>query len=150
MWYFAIYLGIFVVALIIEAVTMEIGAVWFALGSLFGIILSVIPNVPWWVPMVVSVVVSFVSLLSLRPLVKKLLARKIVRSNVDEMVAQRYVMKRGYTTEERGEVEINGLTWSVIGQTDEPIEKGALVEVLSISGNKLIVKKVGSEPEKEK
>lgn len=56
--------------LIIEAATMQLVTVWFALGALGGVITELCDG-PVWLQCTVFVVVSFVSLVATRPFVKK-------------------------------------------------------------------------------
>lgn len=140
MW--IIWLSLFVIALIIEGGTTELVSIFFGFGALVAMIVSFIPNVEWWVELVVFVVVSGATLLALRPLVKKYLSKQVRSTNVDEMIGKKAtvidVNNDGYP-----EVKINGLIWR-IEPVDEEI-KIALddkVEVVSIKGNKLVVRKV--------
>ena len=63
MW--IIWLSIFVIMLIVEASTTELVSVFFALGALVAMIISFIPNVEWWVQLIVFVVVSGATLAAL-------------------------------------------------------------------------------------
>ncbi|MCQ2742433.1 MAG: NfeD family protein [Bacilli bacterium] len=139
MW--AIWLGVFILALVIEGITTELAGVWFAFGALVAMIISFISGVPWWVQLIVFIVVSGATLACLRPVVNKFLKRDKVETNVDEMIGKVGVMVKECDELNSGEVRINGVLWTAIN-TDEkkPLSKGDKVEVLAIKGNKLIVK----------
>ena len=49
-----------------------------------------------------------------------------------------------------GSLKINDITWSAVAENQEEIKENEIVEVVKISGNKLIVKKVVSEEQKPK
>ena len=138
-----IWLVIFVSMLVVEASGPNLVSIWFALGALVALIISFIPNVAWWVELIVFVVVSAASLLALRPVFKHLLKRNIFKSNVDSMQG-----KRGYVVEDityliPGAVKMGDVKWSAVPQDkNTTFLKGEVVEVVSINGNKLIVKKV--------
>ena len=70
MW--AIWLGVFVIALIVEGVTTSVVSIWFALAAIVSLIVSFIPNVAWWVQLIIFLVISVATLFALRPVVSKL------------------------------------------------------------------------------
>lgn len=141
MW--IIWLGIFVLAIVIEALSAELITVWFALGGLIALIISFIPGVPWWVELIVFMVISVATLLCLRPLATRLLKRNIVNSNIDEMIHKKGKMIKACDQVNRGEVKINGVIWTAISSDEhQEIKEGALVEVLAVDGNKLVVKEI--------
>lgn len=144
MW--AIWLGIFIVALVIEALSPELVSIWFAAGALISVIVSLIPGTKWWIQLIIFVVVSVSTLLCLRPVIKKFMKRNIVNSNVDEIVHKKGKMTKACDELNHGEVKINGVLWTACSSDEKtPIAEGKLVEVLSISGNKLIVKEIKEE-----
>ena len=137
----AVWLGIFIIALVLEAVSAELVSIWFAFGALFALIISLIPGVAWWIPIIVFVAISVATLVCLRPLTSKFLNRNQVNTNIDEIVHKKGKMIKGYDEFNHGEVKINGVIWTAVNTNEkEAIPEGASVEVLAISGNKLIVK----------
>lgn len=139
---FYIWLGIFVISIIVEFATSELVSVWFALGSIFALIISVIPGVPYYISIILFFVVSIFCLVLLRPLSKKLLSRNIVKSNVEEIIGKRGVVIKDITDLERGEIKINDVVWTAeLADGEGPINKEEIVFVVAINGNKLIVKK---------
>ena len=73
MW--IIWLSLFVVMQIVEALGPNLVSIWFSFGALVSLIVSFIPGVPWWVEVIVFVVISAATLLSLRPVFRKYLKR---------------------------------------------------------------------------
>ena len=49
-WMWIIWLVVFVLALVIEAIGTDLVSIWFAAGAVVAIILSLIPEVPWEPP----------------------------------------------------------------------------------------------------
>ena len=140
MW--IIWLSVFVIALIIEASTTELVSIFFAFGAIVAMIISFIPGVEWWVQLIVFVVLSGASLAALRPLVRKYFNKEKRNTNVDEMIGKKAnvidVNNDGYP-----EVKVNGLIWRIEPvDEEEKLEVGQKVEVVSIKGNKLVVRKV--------
>ena len=68
-----IWLGIFVLAIIIEAITQDLVSIWFAVGAFVGICISNV--MVYWGEIIVFTVVSVVALIFTRPLVRKLMNR---------------------------------------------------------------------------
>ncbi|MGM9873693.1 MAG: NfeD family protein [Bacilli bacterium] len=141
MW--IIWLSIFVIALIIETLSSELVSVWFAFGSLIAIILSFIPNVDWWIELIVFMVLSLVSLLCLRPLANKFMKKNDIHSNIDEIIGAKGVVIKSANQLNYGEVKIKGIIWTMVPSMDtKNLEKDDIVSVVAVEGNKLIVKKV--------
>ena len=138
-----IWLAIFVIALVVEASGPSLVSIWFALGALVTMIISFIPGVAWWIEVIVFVVISATALFALRPVLNKYFRINKFKSNVDGLSG-----KEGYVLEEitylkPGVVKIGDVKWNAVPvKKEETIEVNSVVEVVSIEGNKLIVKKV--------
>ncbi|MBE6127224.1 MAG: NfeD family protein [Erysipelotrichaceae bacterium] len=140
MW--IIWLSLFVVMIIIEAIGPELITLWFGFGALVAMIVSFIPNVPWWVEAIVFVAVSLATLFALRPLAKKYFKRNVVRSNADSLIGRKGIIIEPISLLKPGSCKINDVTWTAVAvDENESIGKGEVVEVVALSGNKLIVKK---------
>lgn len=140
MW--VVWLSIFVVALIIEATTTELVSVFFAFGAVIAMIISFIPGVEWWVQLIVFVVLSGASLAALRPLVRKYLNKEKRDTNVDEFIGKK-VNVINLNNDGIPEVKLNGLIWRIEPVDEEDkIAVGDKVEIVTIKGNKLVVRKV--------
>lgn len=144
MW--IVWLGIFVLALIIEAFGSELVSIWFAAGALVALIVSFIPGAAWWIELIVFLVISVTTLLCLRPLLKRFVMRNQVNSNVDELIHKKGKMTKACDELNHGEVKINGVLWTAYSSDEKtPIKEGSLVEVLAIDGNKLVVREIKQE-----
>ena len=138
-----LWLAIFVIAVVVEASGPSLVSIWFALGALVTMIISFIPGVAWWIEVIVFVVVSAASLLALRPVLNKYFKINKFNSNVDGMNG-----KEGYVLEEisylkPGVVKIGDVKWNAVPvKKDETIQVNSVVQVVTVEGNKLIVKKV--------
>lgn len=138
-----IWLAVFVASIIVEALTTELVSIWFTVGSLVAIVLACFPvQIPFWVSIVVFFVISGLCFAVIRPLAARYLKRGIIKSNVDEMVGKKGLVIKDIKELTSGEVKINDVIWTGVSYNDESIEKDSVVEVISIKGNKLIVKKV--------
>ena len=142
MW--IVWLGVFVVSIIIEATTAELVSIFFTAGSLVALIVSFIPGVSWWIEVILFVVISGASLLALRPLMNKFLKREKRSTNVDELIGKSGLMIKGCDDINYGEIKVNGVIWTAVSDDDKvAIPEGERVTIVGVNGNKLIVKKEG-------
>lgn len=141
MW--IVWLAIFVVAIIIEATTTELVSIFFCFGSIVALIISFIPGASWWVQLIVFIVVSGASLLGLRPLVHKYFNKEKRNTNVDELIGKKITIL-DLNKDNLYEAKVNGLVWRVTTvDEEEQLKEKDKAEVVAISGNKLVVRKVG-------
>ena len=147
MW--IIWLCLFVLSIFVEAVTTELVSFWFAGGALVALILSFIPDIPFWVEIIVFVFVSALLLFALRPLVKRFLAKNSPKSNIEGMLHRVSKLEEDLSFLKPSKIHIGDVLWDVITEEKElTLKKGALVEVIGVSGNKLVVKPYSLEEEK--
>lgn len=136
-----VWLAIFVITIVIEAMTQDIVSIWFTVGSFASLCISYLA--PWWVELIVFVVISTVCLLLTRPLVKKIMRSQIRKTNSDDLIGQKVKLLSDVTKFDMGTVKINSVIYNVIiAEDEEDIKKDTVVEIVSIKGNKLIVRKV--------
>lgn len=137
-----VWLAIVVVAVVLEFATAQLVSVWFAVGGVVSLLLSIIPNfsVVWQV--VIFGLVSGALLLSLRSITKRWLSKKSEgRTNLSLIIGQRVKLLTPCDQDTLGSTKINDIVWSVQEQDGKSIDIGGYAEVVKISGNKLIVKK---------
>lgn len=140
---FWIWLGIMVSTLIVECVTMEVVSIWFTFGAIIPFILATTKATSWQVQVIIFIVVSIVLISTLRQITKKFLLKNATeKTNADAFIGKKYVMMEGAGFEKVGALKINGVVWSAISQDGQEIKTNEIVEVVKISGNKLVVKKI--------
>lgn len=145
-WMPLVWLGVFLVALIIEAVSEALLSIWFAVGALVCLGISFIPGCPLWVQIVVFLVVSLITFLTLRPFFSKILKRKITRTNSDSLVGTRIVILKDGDSQDPAEVSLRGLSWAAIPLKEgDKLTRGMIATIVAIDGNKLIVEPVEKE-----
>ena len=129
---------------IIEALTVQLVSIWFAFGSLCALIVSVLGG-EIWLQAVLFTVVSALSLLLTRPLVKKYILPKRVATNYEQAIGKSAIVSEKIDNlEAKGAVKINGTEWTARRADNSVIDEGAEVTVVAIEGVKAIV-----EPKKE-
>ena len=141
MW--IIWLSLFVVMLVVEASSPALVSIWFSFGALIALIVSFIPDVAWWIQVIIFVAISIAALLALRPILRRYFKRNNYNTNIDSFTG-----KRGYVIEDisflkPGAVKIGDVSWTAIpAKQDEKILENEVIEVVAVNGNKLMVKKV--------
>ena len=138
-----IWLALFVVMLGIEAAGPALVSIWFSFGALIALIVSFIPEVPWWVEVIIFVVISIATLLALRPILRRYIKRNNYNTNIDSFTGKRGYVIEDITYLKPGAVKIGDVSWTAVpANREETILENEIIEVVAVSGNKLLVKKV--------
>ena len=134
-----VYIWLFVVilSLVVEFMTSELVSIWFFVGSFTSMILALC-KVDEAIQVIVFVAVSIIFMAGARPFVKKWTKRNEIKTNVDSLVGRIAIVTEDIIDGNRGVVKLDSQEWSAISNDD--IKKGVKVVILSIEGNKLIVK----------
>ena len=137
-----VWLAIFVLAIILEAITQDFVSIWFSVGALVSMCVSSL--LPYWGEIIVFTVVSVVALIFTRPFVKKLMDRQERKTNTDEFLGKRVKCITDIDKFDGGEVKLNGITYTAILMEDdeESILKDSIVEVVALRGNRVVVKRI--------
>lgn len=137
-----IWLGLFIVLIIIEIFTVGLTTIWFAGGSLAALLANVL-GADLIVQVLIFLVVSCVLLIFTRPWAMKHLNKKRVKTNYESEIGK--VVRLTQTVDnlnQTGRGVINGQEWTVRSKEDrEILEEGTLARVVDISGVKLIVER---------
>lgn len=132
-----LWLAVVIITLVIEFMTAEIVSIWFFVGSVVSLILAICKVDPA-IQIIVFVIVSLLFMACVRPFIRKYIKRNEIKTNVDSFVGRIALVTEDILDGNRGVVKLDGQEWSAI--SNENILKGTKVVVLSIEGNKLIVK----------
>ena len=137
-----VWLCIGLAAVIIELLTpTALISIWFACGAMIAALLTFL-GVDLTIQIVAFFVISFVTMLIVRPVATRYLRGNIVATNADRMIGSIGNVTREIIDEHWGEVYVNSSYWSAVSVDDKRIEKGKKVKVLAIEGAKLIVKEI--------
>lgn len=124
---------------ILEAATVNLVSVWFIAGS-FAAFIAALAGAPLWLQFVLFFAVSIVLLAALRPLVKKYVAPRVVRTNADSLVGQEAVVTEAIDNlNAQGQVKVDGMFWTARSTDSTLIPQGATVVIRSIQGVKVLV-----------
>lgn len=135
-----IWLIIFIALVVIELITVGLVSVWFAAGAVAAFITSYFTD-SMFIQIPIFIVVSIISLIITRPLVKKWSSKNIIKTNVNKLIGETAVVLEDLSKTNMGKVKVDGQIWSAINSEKGKILKDSEVEILSIEGVKLIVRK---------
>ena len=139
-WAVIIWLVLLILFLIVEAAcAVHLVCLWFAVGALAALIASLL-QAQLWVQITVFLAVSCVLLALLRPLVRKFLNPRIVKTNVDSIIGT--VGKVTQTIDNlasAGQVKLGAMEWTARSHSGDVIPEGTLVRVERIEGVKVFV-----------
>lgn len=128
-----------VVFLFIEASTVVMVSLWFAVGALTAMIASLL-GAQFWLQAVLFVAVSGILLSLLRPAFRKFIKPKIGKTNLDAVIdSVGIVTARIDNIQSVGQVKLGTMEWTARSSTGEVIEKGVQVKVDRIEGVKVYV-----------
>lgn len=133
-----VFLGLFVLLLILELSTVNFITIWFALGALAAFVVTYFTDsamIQWGV----FVLVSALSLMLTRPFIKKVQRKHPERTNLDRVIGKVGIVTEDISKNQLGEVKVDGKRWTAI--SENLLEKGCEVDILAIDGVKLQVMK---------
>lgn len=136
-----LWLALIIFFVIAEACTVVLVSIWFAGGSLVGLILSAL-NAPWWLQVIAALLVSGVLIYFTRPIAMKHFNKNRVKTNISSLAGkQAIVIEEIDNLKATGQAIINGQEWSARNVADgEIIPEGAVVTIEKVKGVTLMVK----------
>ena len=136
-WY--VWLILFLVFLGLEIMTTGVFFfLCFSTGALFAMLFSLL-GASFQVELIVFCVVSLASILLIRPLFKKYVAKQKTQTNVDSLIGTKAIVIEEIKVNDMGKVKVEGEVWLAVSK--ENIAKDETVIVESVDGTKLVVKK---------
>ena len=134
---------VLVVAVVVEIISLGLSSIWFAGGALVALIIAALGG-PIWLQVLLFLIVSFLLLIFTRPIAVKYFNKDRVRTNAESIVGkQGIVVSELNNLRGLGQVSVNGQEWSArSADDDQVIYEGSVVEIVAISGVKLICRLV--------
>lgn len=132
---------VIILAVVLEAETVEFVSCWFAVGGIAGLILNFC-KVSIYIQVLVAALVSVLLIVISRPLVKKLTKNDDVPTNIDRLKGSVATVIKQIEIGEKGTVKANYQIWSAISKENQVFKEGEKVIIKEIEGNKLIVGKI--------
>jgi membrane protein implicated in regulation of membrane protease activity len=139
--YSIFWLIVAVLLAVVEAFTLGIATIWFAIGALLAMFVALL-GLPFIYQVSAFIILSAVLLYFTRPIVKKYLKIRTESTNADRLIGKTgIVIEKIDSIQGIGQVKILGQIWSA-RSADNDIIVGERVEVQEIAGVRLIVKRV--------
>ena len=136
-----IWLILAVVMGILEACTVQLVSVWFAIGAAAACVTSLFTD-SIVIQVIVFVAVSAIALAATRPLVKKMKDRKSEATNADRYIGKKAIVITEIDNDKpQGMVKVDNEKWTARSVSGEKIPQGEAVTVTAIEGVKLMVEK---------
>lgn len=137
-----VWLGVTIAAIVIEASTLALVAVWFIPSALISLVLSLL-RLPLWLQVPLFLALSVAQMIFLKPFMKKVLKVKYSPTNADTVIGKTgTVIEKIDNIAGTGAVKADGKVWTARSSDDSiTIDEGSLVCAVEIRGVKLICKK---------
>ena len=135
------WIAVLIIAVVVEIITLGLSSIWFAGGALIALIVAALHG-PIWLQVICFLVVSFLLLIFTRPIAVKYFNKDRVRTNAESVVGkQAIVISEVSNLKGTGRVTVGGQEWSARSAIEDvEFQEGDVVEVVAISGVKLICK----------
>ena len=136
-----LWLILVIIFIIVEISTAALISIWFILGAVITMLLSLISD-NIILQIAVFLIVSLISLILLRPFALKF-AKPRAKSNVEAIFGKKGIVYETIeNTLNQGRIKIMGQDWAALSENNQVIDTGKKVIVVNVAGNKLIVKEV--------
>ncbi len=132
---------ILVIAIIVEAVTIDLVSIWFAVGAAAALVGEMFGMSQTFQVMLFTII-SVVCIIGTRPLAKKYLRGNTIKTNLDRVIGKHCLVTQKITADNRGEIKVMGNLWSASSLDNESIEVGDYAEIVSIEGAHVVVRKI--------
>lgn len=136
-WY--VWLILFLVFLGLEIITTGVFFfLCFSTGALFAMLCSLL-GVTFQTEMIVFCAVSLASILLIRPLFKKYVAKKKIETNVDSLIGAPGIVIEKIKANGTGKIKTASEIWLAVSKENIDIDENVVIE--AIDGTKLVVRK---------
>lgn len=137
------WIALAVLFAIIEAITLGINTIWFAIGAVVASIIAYVGG-GLLLQIIVFLVVSILLLYFTRPLAIKKLKIGSEKTNVDTLPGQIALVTSDISPHNTGQVKVQGQIWTAISEgITDTLKQGETVSIIRVEGVKLIVAPIG-------
>ncbi len=144
-----VWLGVLVLFVVCELITPTLTTIWFAGGALVAFVMALF-KLPLFAQIAAFFAVSLVLLFFTRPVFTKIFKIGSAKTNVEGLIGRKAkVVSEIDNNRQTGCAVVGGQEWTARAEDDaEIIPADAMVEIVNISGVKLIVKRLRESEEK--
>ena len=142
-----IWIGLFIILLLIEIFTVGLTTIWFAIGALAAAGVNTL-GADLIIQIIVFLAVSVILMIFTRPWAAKHLNQNRLKTNYESKIGEIIkITERVDNLKQTGKSIVDGQEWTVRSQNNnEILEKDELAKIIAVSGVKLIVEKYEEEP----
>ncbi len=133
-----IWLAVIIFALIAEAMTAMLTAIWFVPAGIVCMVLEAL-NLPVFLQIVVFAVMSVIGIAFFAVKLRSNIERNKVPTNFDALIGKRAITETDIFPDVGGRVKINGMSWAALSVDNKEIKENTAVKVLEINGVKLTI-----------
>ncbi len=134
-----LWLGITILAAVVEAIVPALISIWFVPGGLLAFIASLAGG-PLWLQILLFLTGTVAALFVTRPLAKRLQKPEPASTNADRVIGAAAVVTQEINNlQATGRVSVMGNSWAARSQQEKRIPTGETVKIVRIEGVKLIV-----------
>jgi len=141
-----VWVALVVVFAVIEAFTLGLTTIWFAISAFVMVFLSFL-KIPLPVQIIIFLLISGVLLYFTRPLAVKKFKTGRVKTNVESLAGMHALVTKQISEFDRGEVKLNGQFWTARSEDGSTIKEGTKCEVVRIEGVQAIVRILSEKEE---
>ena len=136
-----VWLAIMIACIILEAISMQLFTIWFALGALVALVADLF-HLDFKLQIVLFLAVTVISLLATRPLTKRLRGVK-EPTNADRCIGQTVLVQEDIdNVNGTGLIKVEGQIWTARTADGSFVPAGKFVRTLEIQGAKLLVEPI--------
>lgn len=135
-----LWLAIVILLGIAEAITINLTTIWFVMSGLVSLVLSFFVD-NFMIQLGVFVLLGIILLITTKRKLQALVNDKKEKTNLDRIIGTHGFVVEKITKRKYGAVKVDGKVWTAFAETMIPVDTE--VEILSIEGVKVKVKKVG-------
>ena len=139
-------MALVIIFALIEAFTLGLVTIWFALSALVMVFLSFLP-IPLAFQVLIFLGLSALLLIFTRPLAVKKFKLGRVKTNVESLVGKHALITKKISEFDTGEAKVSGQIWTARSENNIEIDEGTKAEVLGIEGVQLIVRPLPTSEE---
>ena len=137
-----IWLGVIIFSLIIEALTVQMIAIWFAPAALVSLV-SALLGAPLWLQIVLFITVSALCVATLYKRLRDNIKNKSEKTNVDALIGEIGFVEEDIPMYKHGRISVKGMSWKAV--SDEELKTGEMVCVLEVNGVTVKCRKVDKQ-----
>lgn len=136
------WLILIIILSVLEMATTQLVAIWFVLAAIVSLVVSLFCD-SFIVQAIVFILATVVFLIITRPFVKRALQFEKEDTNLGRYIGKKAIVSEFIDNDAgTGQINLSGITWSAKSVDGQTLEKGAVVIIKAIEGNKLLVEKI--------